>query len=148
MLKTELAAHCLRILEEKVAAIKSDLDELSKDVQGESKSSAGDKHETARAMMNIEQEKLGRQLEEVLQMKDVFQKIDFNKESETIIPGSLIKTDNGNFLLSIALGKIIFNNEAYILLSPQSPLGERLLGKHKGELILMNGKTFKVMKLA
>ncbi|MBL0097642.1 MAG: 3-oxoacyl-ACP synthase [Bacteroidetes bacterium] len=105
MLKTELSAHCLRILEEKMAAIQGDLDELIQSIQGESKSSAGDKHETARAMMNIEQEKLGRQLEEVLQMKEVFQRIDFKKHSDLIVPGSLISTDKGIFLLSIALGK-------------------------------------------
>ncbi len=79
MLKTELAAHCLRILEEKMDAIQGDLDELIHSIQGESKSSAGDKHETARAMMNLEQEKLGRQMEEVLKMQDSLQQIDFGR---------------------------------------------------------------------
>lgn len=142
MLKTELAAHCLRILEEKVAAIKSDLDELSKDVQGESKSSAGDKHETARAMMNLEQEKLGRQLEEVIKMREAFEQIEFGKTSAIVIPGSLIFTDKGIFWLSIPLGKIVFEEKEIILLSPGSPLGKAILHSEIGQKVEINKTSY------
>ncbi len=147
MLKSELVAHCLRILEEKIAAIQGDLDELADAVRSESKSSAGDKHETARAMMNIEQEKLGRQLSELLQMKDNFLKLDFNKVTEIVSSGSLITTDRGMFLLSIPLGKVVFEKDEYILLSPQSPLGESMLTKRKGDTVSINGKIFRLLMI-
>jgi len=142
MLKTELAAHCLRILEEKMASIQDDLDELIHSIQGESKSSAGDKHETARAMMNIEQEKLGRQLEEVLKMQDSLQQIDFGRVSDKVIAGSLIFTDKGIFLLSIPLGKIVFEEKEIILLSPGSPLGKAILNAGKGQKVEINKTSY------
>ena len=44
-------------------------------LDSESKSSAGDKHETGRAMLQLEMEKAGQQLQEVEKMKLILEKI-------------------------------------------------------------------------
>jgi transcription elongation GreA/GreB family factor len=115
---------------------------LQQSVANESKSSAGDKHETSRAMINLEQEKLGQQVQELLRMQERFEKTDFNSPSSVVKMGSLITTNNGKFLLSIGLGKVAIQNEKVLLLSSQSPLGEALLGKTAGDKIQLNSHQF------
>lgn len=147
MLKTELAAHCLCILKERVQAVKNDLEALSNSLQGETKSSAGDKHETTRALMNLEQEKLRGQLKEQLLMQDNLEKINFTQSTASVIPGSMISTDKGCFLLCIALGKVLFEKETYFVLSSQSPLGMSMLGKKAGDIAAVNGVKYKIIKV-
>ncbi len=74
--KQKIYAHCCNLLDEKIRSLKSSLQELEEGSVNDTKSSAGDKHQTARAMMQIEQEKLGKQLNEVFEQKSVLEKID------------------------------------------------------------------------
>ena len=89
-------------------------------------------------MMNLEQEKLGRQLQELTLMKERFEKIDFGSSSGIVKMGSLIETNKGLFLLSVGLGKISIDGHDVLLLSKQSPLGGGLMGKSVGDKISIN----------
>ena len=73
--KQKIFAACLASLDEKINSLKTSLLELEEGSENDTKSSAGDKHETARAMMQIEQEKLGKQLNELLEQKNSVEKI-------------------------------------------------------------------------
>ena len=67
--KQKIYQACLRSLDEKISLFESALAELRASVANETKSSAGDKYETARAMLQIEQDNIGRQLNEVRAQK-------------------------------------------------------------------------------
>ncbi|MNE63563.1 hypothetical protein D3C80_1589190 [compost metagenome] len=105
---------------------------LTEDSKNDAKGSAGDKHETALSMMHIEQEKLNHKLKEVLSQKSVLDKIDSNTIAETIIVGSLVKANGIYLYLSVALPKISIEGTNVIALSPQSPLGNKLMGNEVG----------------
>lgn len=147
MNKNEIIDKVKSEFEKRLLDLKSQTSALQVDVANESKSSAGDKHETSRAMMNLEQEKLGRQYQEVLNMKERFEKIDFDSPSSAVKLGSLITTNKGKFLLSVGLGKVVIQSEEVLLLSLQSPLGEVLLGKKVGDKIQMNTNQFVIEEL-
>ena len=101
---------------------------LTEDSKNDAKGSAGDKHETALSMMHIEQEKLNTKLKEVLTQKAVLDKIDASIVAETIVLGSLVKANGIYLYLSLALPKISVDGVNIIALSPQSPLGNKLMG--------------------
>lgn len=61
-LKQQLISDCTKKLQQQIVSLKQLLDEVTEAVNNETKSSVGDKHETSRAMMQLEQEKLGKQL--------------------------------------------------------------------------------------
>ena len=128
-----------QLVQDREDAFRDMITALTEDSKNDAKGSAGDKHETALSMMHIEQEKLNRKLREVLDQKIVLDKIDASTTAETIIVGSLVKA-NGIFLyLSVALPKITIDGINVIALSPQSPLGNKLMGNkeaHKYEDIL------------
>jgi hypothetical protein len=62
--KTHLLAHCIAQVDASIADIKKQMSELVTEAANDSKSTAGDKHETERAMMQLTQEQLGKQLQE------------------------------------------------------------------------------------
>ena len=117
---------------------------LTEDSKNDAKGSAGDKHETALSMMHIEQEKLNHKLKEVLAQKAVLDKIDSTTIAKTIIVGSLVKANGIYLYLSAALPKIAVDGINVIALSPQSPLGNKLMGNEVGFEFEINTTKFKI----
>src|SRR6188768_3737778 len=104
-LKQQIHAHYLQIINDKINFLQQVLADLKESSSNETKSTAGDKHETALAMLQIEQANVGAQLQDILDKKAALEKIDPEFSSAKIINGSLIKTDKGYLFISTALGK-------------------------------------------
>lgn len=143
-LKQKVHAHCLQLLNNKIASLQTVVRELSKSAASDTKSSAGDKHETARAMIQIEQETIGKQLKEFEEQKALLEKIDAGLISPQIVKGSLVRTNKGYLFLSIALGRISVEGNAVMIISPQSPLGMKLIGLKAGASAEINGVKYLV----
>ena len=105
---------------------------LTEDSKNDAKGSSGDKHETALSMMHLEQEKLNYKLKEVLEQKAVLDKIDSSLLHTTIALGSLVQANGIYLYVSLALTKINIEQVNIIALSPQSPLGTKLMGNKVG----------------
>lgn len=136
-----------QLVQDREDAFRDMITALTEDSKNDAKGSAGDKHETALSMMHIEQEKLNRKLREVLDQKIVLDKIDASTTAETIIVGSLVKA-NGIFLyLSAALPKITIDGINVIALSPQSPLGNKLMGNRVGFTFEINGTKYLIEEI-
>lgn len=114
------------------------LNDLKESGSNETKSTAGDKHETALAMLQIEQANVRGQLQEALTKKSALEKINPNVSAPVITNGSLIKTNRGYLWMSVALGKVEMENITVIALSPQSPLGQKLMGLKTGVAVAIN----------
>ena len=128
-LKENVYNRYRQLIDEKISLLSSTLNGLKESGSNETKSTAGDKHETALAMLQIEQENTGRQLKEALEQQLLFSKIDITVKTTYIIQGSLVKTNRGWLFLSIAPAKIkLDDGTTVIALSPQSPLGKQLMG--------------------
>jgi hypothetical protein len=128
--------------------IRSNLDDLKETGKNETKSTAGDKHETALAMIQLEQEKMRSQLREVQQQMVDLEKIDPAKTAAVIARGSIVTTDRGIFWISLALGKISIAGEMVLALSPQAPLGAGLIGCKAGDTITVNNTVYTIISVA
>ncbi len=134
--------HCIELVNNKIDLLRQTLADLKESAANETKSTAGDKHETALAMLQIEQKNTGQQLENLLLQKLLLNKIIPSPSGKQIANGALVKTNKGYFFLSTALGKIIVEATAVIVLSPQSPLGSVLMGLKVNETATVNGLTY------
>lgn len=143
-LKQKIYSHYQQILNEKIISLQQVLSDLAASGANETKSTAGDKHETALAMLQIEQANVRGQLKEVLDQKAVFNRIDPSISSTLIVNGSLIKTNRGWLFLSVAAGKAIIDGNTVIALSPQSPLGQKLMGLRVGERTEVNNTHYTI----
>ena len=97
--------------------------------------------------MQLEQEKLTKQLNELLDQKSELEKIDITKISTQIAKGTLIQSDKGYLFLSIGLGKVIVDSEIVFIISPQSPLGLKLINKKEKDVVEMNDVKYTILKL-
>ena len=141
-LKRKIYNHYLAMVQRKVAMLQMVLNDLKASGANETKSTAGDKHETALAMLQIEQANTRAQLQEVLNQQAALEKINPDIHADIILNGSLIKTNRGYLFMSVALGKSVVDGVAVIALSPQSPLGKKLMGLKVGETAEINNTGY------
>ena len=137
-LKQKIYNHYLQVIHDKVAMLQNILTDLKESGSNETKSTAGDKHETALAMLQIEQANTRGQLQEALTQKAALEKINPALSASIVLNGSLVKTNRGYLFVSIALGKTVIENITVIALSPQSPLGQKLMGLKVGDVAVIN----------
>ena len=137
-IKEQIHRQYCQLINSKLAYLQQLLADLKDSGTNETKSTAGDKHETALAMLQIEQANTRNQLKEWIAQKAALEKIDPSIRHTVISTGSLIKTNRGYLFLSIALGKATVEGIPVIALSPQSPLGMKLTGQTAGACVIMN----------
>ena len=142
--KQKIKSHYQNLLSEKINELRFMISDLAQDAQNDAKGSAGDKHETALSMMHLEQEKLNQKLAEIIEQKNVVDKIDADAIHNKIALGSLVQTNDMLFYISAALPKIQLENKTIIAVSSQSPLGSQLLGKSVGDEIVINTNRFQI----
>jgi len=140
--KQKIHQYYLQLVQDRIDAFRDMIVALTEDSKNDAKGSAGDKHETALSMMHIEQEKLNHKLKEVLAQKNVLDRIDPFTNAKTIIVGSLVKANGIYLYLSAALPKITIEGINVIALSPQSPLGNKLMGNQVGFTFEINGTKY------
>lgn len=142
------------IKEELIEAVKTELtrkhqqaltlvQQLQESLFSESKSSAGDKHETARAMVQIELEQASKQLKDIEQLIHNFEKIKTISRS-SIGLGSLIETNLGWFYLSIPLGKVKVNQQEVFCMGQSAPISNLLLQQKVGGTFSFGAKSFQI----
>lgn len=136
-LKEQLLNACTEYVQLRAKTVDEIISSNQKALLSETKSSAGDKHETGRAMLQLEMEKASQQLSSINDMKLVLSKISL-ENSDNVKLGSLVVTNHINYFLAISAGEIKIENQVYYAISPSSPIGQLLLGKSTGEVITYN----------
>jgi transcription elongation GreA/GreB family factor len=143
-IKQQLSAHCQAYLTQRANTARQAIKAAQASANEETKSSAGDKYETGRAMMQLEIEKNTVQLGETMKLKRMLDDIKIDASSLTVQTGSLVITDQGNFFLAISVGHISIEGKTYTAVSPSSPIGIQLLKLRQDESFLFNGKTYRI----
>ena len=143
--KVVVHASTLIALSNKIASLQEILDDTYKSTLDDSKSSAGDKHETSIAMVQLEQEKLTNQLNEFLKQQRILLSINPTSRHQLIQLGSLVETKQAWYYFSIGIGLISIEKTAIFAINPDSPLGRLLLKKKAGESVTFNGMVTEII---
>ena len=142
--KQKIHLYYTQQVQDKIDVFRDMISALTEDSKNDAKGSAGDKHETALSMMHLEQEKLNYKLKEVLDQKAILDKIDASLTHTNIGLGSLVQANGIYLYLSLALPKITIDQVNIIALSPQSPLGEKLMGNKVGFEFEINSTKYHI----
>ena len=132
-IKVQIFNQIMKIIEERIDMAQLAIDSAKESRDNEPKCSAGDKYQTGRTMMQTELEKNRVQLNKILNMKNELAQIDLQKKQDRVKYGSLVLTENGNYFISIGLGKIIVGDENFYAISLASPIGKILHNKKAGD---------------
>jgi hypothetical protein len=146
-IKKELYRACVDHVERRLTTISKTFASIEESRSNETKSSVGDKYETGRAMLQLEEEKSRRQLLEIRQVKNELDRIDLERRSDKAVLGSLVTTNKGEYYISIGIGKVIIEDALFYCLSPNSPIGAKLLGKEEGDEIEFNAGKIEILEV-
>jgi len=143
-IKEKLYNLCLEFIDKRLLTVKSTMDEIQESLLSETKSSAGDKHETGRAMLQLEREKAGNQLAEILKTKTQLSKINIETTKINVSPGNVIYTSQANYFIAISAGVLTVNEQQFYAISPLTPIAQLLLCKKTGDIITFRDQKFTI----
>jgi transcription elongation GreA/GreB family factor len=145
-IKERLYQHCVEFIDKRIAGAREAIQIAQDSANEETKSSAGDKYETGRAMAQLEIEKNATQLEEALKQKKILDSIDISLKPAKIQSGSLVTTSNGNFFIAISVGLIVIEQQQFAVVSAQSPIGAKLIGLKTGDSVAFANKEYSIQQ--
>ena len=120
-IKEHLLLSCDQQIMKKYTTIQDKIKGIVASLDDATKSSAGDKHETARAMLQLDREQAGERLVEIEKTLEVLHKINLTKTAAHAHLGSLVTTNKGNFFLSISLGVLTYQKTTYYCIGLTNP---------------------------
>lgn len=142
--KQELQEFCKEHVNGRISRIQKDIDNIQESLASETKSSAGDKHETGRAMLQLEREKLGQQLQEAEKMGVILSRISISYKAKTVVLGSLVETSKADYFMAVSAGEFTTGKESIFCISGGTPIGQLLLGKSIGDVITFNDDKIRI----
>ena len=145
--KIKLYQQCIDFVDQRINNSLTAIKSAQESANTEVKSSAGDKHETGRAMAQLETEKNAIQLAEANKLKQAIGLINPAKQHERVELGALVMTNNGSYYISVSIGKMTLDSKLYFGVSAVSPIGQALLNHEKGDEVLFNGRKFLIKEI-
>jgi transcription elongation GreA/GreB family factor len=145
--KMQLKEKCRTHIKERMDALRMAMDVAQDAANEETKSSAGDKYETARAMGQLEKEMYARQLAETSKEMVSLMEIDCSNIYKNIVPGSLVRCEYISYFILAGIGKIRLEEELIYAISPNAPIAKLLTGKKKGDTVTINNKSDQIIEI-
>lgn len=143
-IKEHLLLSCEQQIMQKYSIVQDKIKSIVASLDDDTKSSAGDKHQTARAMLQLDREQSGERLVEIEKTLETLHKINLTKTATHAHLGSLVTTNNGLFFLSISLGVVTHQKTLYYCIGLQTPIGKLLFGKKEGDTFCFRKTTFTI----
>ncbi|MGY4386560.1 transcription elongation GreA/GreB family factor [Pedobacter sp. UYP24] len=146
-IKETLYQLCLSFIEQRVQTAETALNQAREASNDDTKSSAGDKYETSREMMQQDIDRNKRLLIDAQDNLRVLKSVDISLQSAKVTHGSLVITNQGSFYISVSAGQLHVDGKPIFAISPASPIGKLLLEKSKGDGFDFNGKKYKIQDI-
>jgi transcription elongation GreA/GreB family factor len=146
--KSRALAQCRAMLMARQADYRREMASLDEASSRETKSSAGDKYETAREMIAQSRRLMEGNLAEVDAALATLERMAMAPEQARCGLGSLLETSQGWFLVGASLGDVEVDGMSIRTLSLASPLGQALKGHGAGDRISWRGKELLLLSLS
>lgn len=145
--KQQLYLKCQEYLLERIRETERNIADIRDAMANETKSSAGDKYETGREMMQQEMNREQTRLHELKKQQSLIKTIDPVHTHQKVQPGSVVYTDKGNYFIGVSIGKLSIDNQEFQCISLHSPIGKCLKGKSRSDSVQFNGKNMLITGL-
>jgi transcription elongation GreA/GreB family factor len=139
---------CMRYVEARIETARQSMENAQNAANQEGKSSAGDKYETGRAMMQIERDNAAQQLAEAMRLGNILDELSAVRSAKTVSMGSLVITGSKKIFISIGIGKLLVDNVELLVVGPHSPLAKVLMSKSVGDTVTFNNESLKIEAVA
>jgi hypothetical protein len=149
MNRAEVFTACRKHLESSLTTYQDEYSRVQESLKQEDKCTAGDKHHTGRAILQLETEKLGKLISEKekdLQFLDQLATMEVSTDSVQL--ASIIQTNKGWFFIGLGLGKIqISPSESLFALSIKAPICQKILHLKVSDKTEFNGQSIHIQNI-
>ena len=126
----------------------SEFEALQASLSKETKSTAGDKHETGRAMVQLDMEQAGERLARAEAMVAAFRRLNAAEPRTAAGPGAWVVTDSGQFFIGVAAGALTLPDGGRLhAISADAPIAQALRGTTAGTTLEFRGKHWAVVSV-
>jgi len=146
-IKQQLYTFCCAYVAHRIETIQKAIGNAQASSKEETKSSAGDKYETGRAMMQLEIEHNTIQLAEAKKLEQIMDNVQRTQQGNSVQLGSLVILNNNNFYIAISAGQLKIGDKLYTTVSAQSPIGMKMMGMQTGASFTFNNRTSTVLEI-
>lgn len=115
--------------------------------QDDTKSSAGDKFETGREMMQQEMNRHGQLLAEAKLLLHALGHISPSSVHTTVQSGSVVHTDKGIFFIGVGIGNVMAGDKRVYAISLSAPIGKLFIGSKPGDLLKFNHTSYHIQEV-
>lgn len=147
MMKKEVIKYICEELLKRNLEFKRQLEATLESLNNETKSSAGDKYETSREMTSREFQNIQETLLLNAAMLEDLQKVDAERTYNKVELGSFVITNEGNYFISVAFGKIKIEGKECYAISKSAPLAKAMLGLMVGDEIQFQQRRITVINI-
>ncbi len=142
--KENLINTIASLLTDKLNDLSQHIKETKEARDSDTKSSAGDKFETSREMVQLELNNLENQAAKTAKLLNEINAISLMPNTSIAI-GSLVETNKGNYFIAVPFGKIVIEQDEYFIISLASPMGQLLNKKTTGDEIVFKSNEMKIL---
>jgi hypothetical protein len=146
-IKSEVYQLCINLVKNRIETAETALAQAQEASNDDTKSSAGDKFETTREMMQQDIGRNKRLLADAKQNLHVLENLHDAPVLDTVRNGALVYTNNGIFYISISAGQLVINGQSVFAISAASPVGQLFIGKKVKAAFSFNNKQFIIEKI-
>ena len=140
--------HLLGHVDMDLAEAKARMASLKESLGAESKSSAGDKHETGRAMIHLEQERVQDTVVRLEHMRGILvQRAAQDKAIQRVSPGALVETTGPWVLVGVPLGKVQLSNTLVLCVGAEAPLAQQWHGAQPGDQVALGPQKLTIQAI-
>lgn len=138
-----------RSMQQEMALARIAFGELQASLEGESKSTAGDKHETGRAMVQLEMERAAARLARMEENWRVWQALAVSTPRMDVRPGAMVLTEQGGFFIGLAWNAVEGpDGSVWRGISSDAPLALALKGGSEGSVVAFRGNNWRILAVA
>lgn len=145
--KPTLVAHLGTLLRGKLTALDADIASALQARNSDTKSSAGDKHEVGRAMVQQELDRLEAQRAKWHALLHELARVPLDRVFDRAGFGSLVTTEGAHYFIAIGLGQVEVGSATCSVVSLASPIGQALQGARVGDAITFQGKRLTIHRI-
>jgi hypothetical protein len=145
--KKNLKEKCILLIQERMDTLRLAMEQAQTAANEETKSSAGDKYETSRAMGHLEKDMYARQLNETGKELASLMGIDCSVKKSSVLPGSFVRCTGISYFILAGIGKITYNGEIIYVISPNAPVAKLLIGKNTGDTVTINTNPVQIIEI-
>lgn len=146
-IKEKLYLLCLNFIKQRIHTAETALEQAREASNDDTKSSAGDKFETTREMMQQDISRNKRLLMDAQQNLALLNSIKEMPLNDKVRNGNLVYTSEGIFYIGISAGQLKLENEIIFAISAASPIGNLLIGKEKDMFFDFNKRKYVIKKI-